>query len=148
MKLINGEENKISDFSIVSTGLDIELVERFKNMNCDIKKAVLKHIFTKEERDYALSRSNPDQHLCVRFAAKEATCKALSQLGMVCFPNKEIAITNDDFGRPSLTISKIIDKNSLNHMSFKALVSLTHTEIAAAAIVIILRRFPSNLSQS
>lgn len=144
MKLLDGEEDKFSDFSVVSTGLDIELVERFRTMTSDIKKAFLKHIFTKEERDYASSQSNPDQHFCVRFAAKEATCKALSQLGMVCFPNKEISIVNDDFGRPSLIISKIIDKHSLNHMNFKALVSLTHTEIVAAAVVIILRRISYN----
>ena len=59
----------------LSTGVDIEENNRFEDKIQDEK--FLKRIFTQDEMDYCLSKSNPHQHFAVRFCAKEAVIKAL-----------------------------------------------------------------------
>ena len=64
----------------VGVGVDITRVERFRNLEED--KSFLRRVFTKNELDYCLRKSDPAESLAARFAGKEAVVKALSQLNI------------------------------------------------------------------
>ena len=56
-------------------GVDIQKINDF----CNTTKGFLSKIFTMREIDYCSKKSKPAQHFAAKFAAKEATIKALSQ---------------------------------------------------------------------
>lgn len=66
----------------IATGVDIEENSRFEKYTKDRNCKFLNRIFTKEELDYCFRFKNPASHLCARYCAKEATIKALFQLGV------------------------------------------------------------------
>jgi holo-[acyl-carrier protein] synthase len=63
---------------LLKLGVDVIEVERVQKVYERQKDRFLKRVFTKEEQDYCLSKSNPFPHLAARFAAKEAVSKAFS----------------------------------------------------------------------
>jgi len=104
-------------------GVDLVEINRFKKLITN--QRLLQKIFSKEELNYAFARSYPQQHLAVRFAAKEAFIKAFG----IRVPFKEIEIKNNDAGKPLLFLrGKFVPK---------AMVTLTHTSTLALAIVVI-----------
>lgn len=64
--------------SLLNVGVDVIEVDRVQEMYERQKDRFLKRVFTQEEQDYCLSKSNPYPHLAVRFAAKEAVSKTFS----------------------------------------------------------------------
>lgn len=109
---------------IIGIGIDIEEISRFKKLPFSKNKKFYKKIFTEKEIKYCLNKSNPHQHLAVRFCAKEAMIKA--------FPQKiknvldiEIIIRN---GKPEIKSHSCKNKIHL---------SLSHTKNYAIAIIII-----------
>jgi holo-[acyl-carrier protein] synthase len=62
--------------SICGVGVDIESIERFNpSKNSD---RLVARIFTSGEVDYCSAQAMPARHYAARFAAKEATIKALN----------------------------------------------------------------------
>lgn len=109
-------------------GTDIEAIERFENKTPD--SPLLKKIFTQKEIDYCFSKSNPAQHLCARFCAKEAVTKALYSLNMTGLGYSEIEILNHPSGAPFVKIDKYPDtdiKISMSHEQEKAIAFATVT---------------------
>ncbi|MFN3967013.1 MAG: holo-ACP synthase, partial [Endomicrobiia bacterium] len=79
----------------MNIGIDIVEVKRIAQL---IKnKRFLKRIFSEDEIKYCSSRKNSSQHFAVRFAAKEAVWKALSDKKLT---HKDINITNKKNGKP------------------------------------------------
>ena len=64
--------------SLINVGVDVIEVDRVQEMYERQKARFLKRVYTQEEQDYCLSKSNPYPHLAVRFAAKEAVSKTFS----------------------------------------------------------------------
>ena len=62
---------------IVGIGIDLVRVPRVRQLLERWRERFLERVFTPEEVRYALGRRNPAEHLAARFAAKEATLKAL-----------------------------------------------------------------------
>jgi holo-[acyl-carrier protein] synthase len=60
---------------ILAIGTDIAEIERFHETR--ISARFLHSVFTPTELAYCMGRARPEQHLAVRFAAKEAAAKAL-----------------------------------------------------------------------
>ena len=92
----------------------------------------LKRVFTDAELADCRKRLFPERALAARFAAKEATAKALrtgigKELGW-----KEIELTTDSAKRPSIRLHGRWAEEPL-HIS----VSVTHTRTTAAAVVMI-----------
>ena len=123
----------------IEIGIDIEMVNTFIKMSLTKTHPFTKKFFTKSEINYCFNQSNPFEHLCVRFAAKEATIKAFSKFGINLILSNKIWIENNAKGIPELFVSKkIFDKKSIkNYSNFKFSVSLTHNELIGAAIVLI-----------
>ncbi len=106
------------EFENISIGTDIEEIERFKNKTREEDFLFLNKIFTKKELDYCYKDKQFAQHLCVRFCAKEAVVKALSDFSITDVFYSDIEILNHKNGSPYCIIEKypnIIVKISLSH---------------------------------
>lgn len=104
-------------------GVDIEDVSRFSSKKYEQKKSFYTKIFTKQEIDYCLKKSNPYPHFTARFCAKEATIKALKNKKIKLF-EIEITVKNNE---PILNLPK----------GKKGFVSISHTEKYAIAFVML-----------
>ncbi len=133
MKRKNEERLIVEDI-----GIDIENISRFRNFELHKDRTLLRRIFTSRELTYCFSKSQPAQHLAVRFAAKEAVFKALSSFRKVDLHLNEIEIRNDAKGKPSVELKIKRFKSCLLR------VSLSHCEDKAIAVAIMGRSFNGN----
>ena len=62
---------------VVGIGIDVVEIERIRRLMDRWQDRFLQRVFTEAEIAYSLRRHDPAQHLAARFAAKEATLKAL-----------------------------------------------------------------------
>ncbi len=86
---------------IYNIGIDIVHIPKFKKAVERWGDKLKKRIFTKGELAYCENRRFSEQHLAVRFAAKEAFIKALGRgVG-----SKEIEVTNNSDGRPYIVLN-------------------------------------------
>ena len=97
-----------------SIGVDIEQIERF-NLNQHEHDIFFRHVYTEEEIDFCMQKQKPQQHLAGRFAAKEATIKALSQIGISGIAYHEIEIRSNPY--PVITIKKQLPIKISAHLS-------------------------------
>ena len=63
---------------IVGLGLDLTEISRIGRLVDRWGNRFTHRVYTETERDFAFNRAVPERHLAARFAAKEATLKALS----------------------------------------------------------------------
>lgn len=119
----------------IRCGIDIIEISRIKKSIEDLGGKFLNKVYTEEEIKYCESKKNQKyQHYAARFAAKEATFKAISEeledKYELCW--KDYEVINDKNGRPMMKIYKI-DKNieSID-------ISLSHCKEYATANVAIL----------
>lgn len=86
---------------IYNIGIDIVHIPKFKKAVERWGNKLKKRIFTKGELVYCENRRFSEQHLAVRFAAKEAFIKAFGRgVG-----SKEIEVTNNSNGRPYIVLN-------------------------------------------
>ena len=62
---------------VVGIGIDLVEIARIRRLLERWRERFLERVFTPDEVAYALGRHDPAEHLAARFAAKEATLKAL-----------------------------------------------------------------------
>jgi len=89
---------------IVGIGIDIIEVDRIRRLTVRHGERFLRRVFTDEEVDYCQRSAHPAQRFATRFAAKEATLKALGvgwQKG-VTFRDVEVCV--DGLGAPSVRL--------------------------------------------
>jgi len=116
-----------------SIGVDIESIQRFKNLDRNRSEKFLSKIFTKKEINYCFSKNKPAEHLAARFAGKEAVLKALKSAGInasLIHLNK-IEINKNVEGVPVVSIYD--DK----FVKIRIILSLSHCESEAIAFVIL-----------
>lgn len=120
----------------IACGTDIIEIERIKSSIEDIGDRFIKEVFTQKEIEYCESKKGQKhQHYAARFAAKEATFKAISKNLQNKFSVswKDIEVQNDNQGRPYININKI-DLECIENID----VSLSHCKNYAIANVTIL----------
>lgn len=140
--------------NIISIGLDAVEISRFKDWHKFDQKQLSK-VFSRDEINYALSvKTKSAERFAVRFSAKEAAYKALSQFFScpISFSKfaKFIEVKKDNCtGYPSLEIDwqNLSLKNIFSEddsqkilkttKQLKTNLSLTHTKTTAIALVII-----------
>ncbi len=120
---------------IIGTGIDIVEIARVREAANKWGERFLKRIFTKHEIEYCFSKRDPFPGLSARFAAKEATIKALSGLVKdhhIAF--NEIEVSNEPSGKPFIILCDEIN----DHLPEKVILhlSLTHERTHALATVI------------
>lgn len=120
----------------VTCGTDIIEIERIKQDIENLGENFINKIFTQKEIRYCESKNNQKyQHYAARFAAKEATFKAISNMLQDKYDIswKDIEIENNEEGRPKVTIKKT------NMQAIESIdISLSHCrEYATANVVVI-----------
>lgn len=119
---------------VVGVGIDTVDVPRFREM-IERRPAMLEKLFTAGEREYGLKHNDPAPSLAVRFAAKEATMKAMS-VGLGAFGFHDVEVVSLESGAPELRLSgdaqKLAEEKGVK--SWK--ISLSHTCSVANAVVI------------
>ena len=121
----------------VSCGTDIIEIERIRDSIENTGEAFLDRVFTKKEITYCESRKKQKyQHYAARFAAKEATFKAIS-----CILNdkysikwKDIEVVNNKQGRPIVNLYGVEAEEKIQNID----ISISHCKEYAVANVVIL----------
>ena len=127
-----------SDAGVVGIGTDLVDVDRFRTV-LQRRPSVADRLFTPGERTYAERAADPAARLAARFAAKEATLKTLGYgLGGMRMADIEIVRSGD--GRPELVLHGDARSRAAEHGVSRWLVSLSHTDRLAQAIVVALAR--------
>ena len=115
----------------IKTGIDIIEVDRIEKAIKEMGDIFLNKIYTKEEIEYCKNSGKMEyQHFAVRFAAKEAIFKALSDKIWT-----NICIKNSEKGRPK------VELNNMDFIKIESMdLSLSHIkDYAVANFVAILK---------
>lgn len=124
-----------------SVGIDCVEIERFKHWHTYSTKQLVK-IFSLQEIDYCLANPNQSsERFAVRFAAKEATYKALCALNIIersfLTTARAFEVYKDNHV-PHIVINWniLVGKNADNSIILRC--SLTHTKTTAMAIILVI----------
>ena len=122
----------------ICCGTDIIEIERIKKSIEDEKmgKAFIERVYTKKEIEYCESKKTQKyQHYAARFAAKEATFKAISEQleDKYSITWKSIEVINNGQGRPELNLIGI-DLKDIEDIDL----SISHCKEYAVATVTLL----------
>jgi holo-[acyl-carrier protein] synthase len=120
--------------AVIGVGIDAVDVERFRHV-LERRPRLIERVFTERERADMARRHDPVPGFAARFAAKEATMKALGiGIGSVRF--SEVGVVRAPSGAPSLELSGNAAKRASELGITELQVSLTHTDKHAGAIVV------------
>ncbi|MBA3654166.1 MAG: holo-ACP synthase [Actinobacteria bacterium] len=119
---------------IAGVGIDAVEVDRFRRVLARTP-GVARRLFTDSERAYGERAKDPAQRLAARFAAKEATMKALG-VGLGAFKFQDVEVVPARSGKPSLRLTgaaaELAEANNVHGLHL----SMTHTDRTAEAVVI------------
>lgn len=117
-------------------GVDIVDIARIKRM-VERGDRFIDTVFSEPEIAYCRSKHSCEIHFAARFAAKEAFFKALGTGWRFGMRWDEVSISNDDLGKPSISLSgtthDFFAKNHLQHIHL----SISHTKTNAVAFVVV-----------
>jgi holo-[acyl-carrier protein] synthase len=120
-------------------GVDIVEVSKLKKILLSSDNFA-SDIYSEKEKEYCLSKRDPYIHFAGRFAAKEASLKALG-IGMsgtgIDNTLKEIEVLPGSSGKPLLSFSGWTEKISRKKGIKQLTVSISHSENYAVATVIL-----------
>lgn len=126
----------------IMTGLDIIEVSRIQESIEELGDKFINKVFSKAEIDYCKNtKALKYQHYAARFAAKEATFKAISTLlsDKYSISWKNVQVVNDKNGKPNLEFNSLlpeVEKELKKIISID--ISLSHIKDYAVANVTIL----------
>ncbi len=118
---------------MIGLGIDAVDISRFRRVLAR-RPGMAERLFTAGERAYAAGQADPAPSLAARFAAKEATMKALG-VGIGAFRFTDVEVVRSGTGRPSLRVQGAAAHLASDQGVGKWLVSLTHTSLIAEAVV-------------
>ena len=118
---------------IVGLGLDVVPISRIASMLTRYGARLEEKLFSSDEA-YCASRGSPAQHFAARFAAKEATLKALGAPPGLRW--QEIEVVSDVGGAPVLRLSGAAARAADARGAVFRHVTLTHAGDVAAAVVV------------
>jgi len=115
-------------------GIDLAEVPRIAGMVKRWGDRFTRRVFTEGEREYAFSRGNAASHLAARFAAKEATLKALGVPPGLSWHEIEVIGGGNE---PPLLVLRGEALAAANRLgTVRMHLTLTHTADVAAAMVV------------
>ncbi len=124
--------------SAVGVGVDLVEVSRVAAIIADKGARVFERLLTPAERAYCESRPDPATHVAVRLAAKEAAYKALQgSEGARGIGWRDIEVIRAPDGRPDLALSGLAQARARELGVRRVLLSLSHTHLAAVAVVVL-----------
>ncbi|MDA8991213.1 holo-ACP synthase [Opitutales bacterium] len=126
--------------NVVGVGIDQIEVSRIRDSLEKHGDHFLKKIFSENEQSYCEDKADPAPCLAARFAAKEAVAKAFGTGFGKEFGWLDSEIIHGDAGEPILSFNPRATELLKSKGAEKALVSLSHLEAVASAIVILVSR--------
>jgi holo-[acyl-carrier protein] synthase len=125
---------------IAGIGIDLVDIARVERMLEQKGARVLERLFTADEVRYAMAHARPAMHLAARLAAKEAAFKALAGSDDARLIGwREVEVVTRRGHAPTLVLSGRADTRARELGIQHLWLSLTHTESAAAATVVLER---------
>jgi len=127
---------------VLSVGADIIDVARVKQVMERQGERFLKRIFTMEEQEYCISKSNPYPHLAARFAVKEAVSKAFSTGIGALFSWTSASVFHGDRMQPQIRLDEQ-GKALLEAVGGTDVrITISHTKEHAMAVAMIVQEEP------
>jgi holo-[acyl-carrier protein] synthase len=123
---------------IVGVGVDLVDIARVRRLIEARGDRALSRLFTESERAYAGYRVDPARHYAARIAAKEAAFKALSGNDLargIGWRELEVHARSD--GGPVLRLHGRAERRAAELNVGRILVTISHSDTAAAAVVIL-----------
>ena len=122
---------------IIGLGTDIVEIKRIREMLNKHSDLFINKIFTEDEKHEAQQRSNNYTYFAGRWAAKEATAKALGTgFGKNC-SWKDISIENNIQGKPIINLSNSAAETFKKLQGTNILLSISHEcEYACATVIL------------
>jgi holo-[acyl-carrier protein] synthase len=119
--------------ALIGLGIDSVDISRFAAALAR-RPALSDRLFTDEERAYAARHANPVPSLAARFAAKEATMKALG-VGLGSFAWSDVSLSRTGLAAPRLIVRGRAASLASSQGVTVWHVSVTHTDTVASAVV-------------
>ena len=124
--------------NVIAVGIDQIEVSRIRDSIDSHGETFLFKVFTKQEQEFCLQRTDPAPCLAARFAAKEAVSKALGTGIGKEFGWLDMEVQKKENGQPVAKFSEHGLSTLEKRQASSALISLTHlNEIASAVVVLI-----------
>ena len=119
---------------MIGIGVDVVEIERFRR-SLERTPSMRERLFTPTELAYVAGQADPVPSLAVRFAAREATMKALG-LGLGAFGFHDVWVERAKSGAPSLALTGRAAELATAAGVARWHLSLTHSDLVAVAYVI------------
>ncbi len=122
---------------IFGIGTDIADISRFQRFMDENNEALLRRMFTEQERSVCgVNRASASRY-AARFAAKEAFLKALGTGLRDGLSWQDMEVVNDDLGKPDLHLSgRALELYTEKQIS-RVFLSLSHDAGCAIALVVL-----------
>ena len=119
---------------IVGVGIDLAPVERVRQALARHGERFERKVFTDGERAYCRARADAAQHFAARFAAKEATLKALGVPEGLSW--HELEVVSAKGAAPEVVLRGVAARAAAARGVSRLHLSLTHAGGQAAAVVV------------
>ncbi len=118
--------------ALIGVGLDAVEIGRFRDALVRTP-ALERRLFTDGERAYGRASRDPAPRLAARFAAKEATMKALG-VGLGAFAFHDVEVVNEQGGAPQLRVTGRAAALAVGKGVGAWQVSLSHTDSVSLSV--------------
>lgn len=125
--------------NVVGIGLDLCPVERMGRAVERHGDRLLARIYTEAERTYCLDKARPAESFAARFAAKEATSKALGAPSGIAWHDVEIVPAVTGVAGPRVVLRGKAAEVAKSLGASDVLLSITHAGGVAAAVAVAVR---------
>lgn len=120
---------------IIGVGIDMVEVARIEASLKRFGDRFLARLFTPAEQQYCSQRGHPAQHFSARFAAKEAAAKAIGTGMSGGIGWLDFEVQSEPGGAPRLLLHGGAAQRATELGGLESLLSLTHTDTTAGAVV-------------
>ncbi len=121
---------------IFGIGTDIIEVGRVARM-VSKGRHFLETVFTEKEMEYCDTKVRKSEHYAARYAAKEATLKAMGVGWRGGLAFCDIEVLNDELGRPQVFPRGQVKRFFEQYRIRRSSISLSHSKESAVAVVIL-----------
>jgi len=122
---------------IIGIGVDIVDIRRVRGILERQGERFVRRVFTDAERDYCRAHRDPSAYFAARFAAKEALFKALGTGWAQGVTWRDAEVEREESGAPRLKLNGRAQKLARELGARAVHISLSHSEEAAIAVVIL-----------
>ena len=120
---------------LVAIGVDLAEIDRIEDLIARYGNRFLKRVFTQNEITYCSKKVTAASSYAARFAAKEATAKAMGTGFSQGLSLHHIGVTHDDAGKPILDFIEVADDFMQENKILQTHLSLADEKDYAVAFV-------------